>query len=141
MKKMALAVLVLMMLSGCNKGNQINGTSLKTTFRSVKALKERLPPEKRIEFEVAFGLIRDQFKDEKAFLQQVDAKQPEQIIEIGKELFQANKRRQPDVYAKFATWETMISQFVSERGQQDQKQQEDPHEKTTAKDPNVMYKL
>ncbi len=141
MKTILMAALILLMLSGCNKGNQINGTSLKTTFRSVKALKERLPPEKRIEFEVAFGLIRDQFKDEGAFLQQVDAKQPEQIIQIGKELFRASKQGQPDVYAKFATWENMISQFVSERGQQDQKQQEDPHEKTTPKDPNVMYKL
>ena len=84
MKKLPALLLILSCttLIACGKGQEINGHNTSTAYRSVKGLKNRLPVEKRIEFEVAFWTIRDLKKDDKEFLNAVDGKTPEQIIDI-----------------------------------------------------------
>ena len=66
MKKLSTLLLILSctVLVACGKGQEINGHSTSTAYRSVKALKNRLPTENRIEFEVSFWTIRDTKKDE-----------------------------------------------------------------------------
>lgn len=131
----------LALLTGCGRGDQINGHNTRTAFRSVKMLKERLPQEKRIEFEVSFWTIRDAFKNTDDFLDMVGGKNPDEIIAIGREIFQRRKNQGFQAYDQYQSWEDMIAHYSRERLQQDR------HIKTNSKDRkrdkanNVLYKL
>ncbi|MCK9620398.1 MAG: hypothetical protein M0R47_07680 [Methylobacter sp.] len=143
MKKLPILLLILCCTSliACSKGQQINGHTTRTAFRSVKALKNRLSPDARIEFEVSFWMLRDSIKDEKEFLNTVDGKKPEEIIAMGKELYQQRKNSGFAGYEKYTSWEDMIAKFGKERIDQDNRkgQKEDPKDKDKAND--IMYKL
>lgn len=117
MKKLPALLLVLCCLSlmACSKGQQINGHNTNTAYRSVKALKNRLPPDKRIEFEVSFWTIRDAKKDDDEFLDIVDGKTPDEIIAIGKEVYQDRKAAGFKDYEQYSSWEEMIARFGKER--------------------------
>ena len=135
-------ILICTALIACNKGQQINGHNMRTALRSVKMLKERLPLETRIQFEVAFGTIRNAKKDQEQFLDAVDGKTPLEIIALGKELFQQQKDAGFQGYEKYASWEDMISKFLQERSGQSA-QPGAMKEKETARDRanDVLYKL
>lgn len=140
MKKSPILLLILCCTSliACSKGSQINGHTTRTAYRSVSALKNRLPPDTRIEFEVSFWMLRDSIKDEKEFLNTVDGQKPEELIVIGKELFQQRKNSGFPGYEKYANWEDMISKFGKERIDQDNhKSKVDPKDKAN----DVLYKL
>ncbi len=117
MKKLPALLLVLCCLSlmACSKGQQINGHNTNTAYRSVKALKNRLSPDKRIEFEVSFWTIRDAKKDDDEFLDIVDGKTPDEIIAIGKEVYQDRKAAGFKDYEQYSSWEEMIARFGKER--------------------------
>ena len=135
-----LAILSCSLLIACGKGDQINGHNTKTAYRSVKALKNRLPANSRIEFEVSFWTIRDANKDEAQFLNIVDGKKPEEIIALGKEIYQQRKQAGFANYAQYTSWEDMISKFGQERDEQDSrkgKKKEDAKDKAN----DVLYKL
>lgn len=123
-------------LTACNRGSEINGHSLKTTMRSVRYMKERLPPEKRIEFEVSFWTLRDAIKDPEDFLDEVDGKDPDQIIAAGKKIYEERKSAGVAEYTQYATWEEMISKFNIEKSEQGTKKR-DPRDKQRS----VLYKL
>lgn len=114
---------------GCNKSHQINGSSLKTVNRSMAAIKERLPLDQRIEFEVSFWTLRDEVRNNKDFLDAIDGKTPEQLIETGKELFLKRKASGNKEYEKFATWDQMITQYTQERIDQNRKKTPDARDK------------
>ncbi len=142
MKKLAVFICVICCttLIACGKGQEINGHNLKTANRSVKALKERLPTESRIEFEVAYWTIRDAKKDNDEFLDAVDGKTPMEIVALGKEIYQQRKNEGFQAYAKYSSWEDMISQFGKERSDQDNgKSLKKEDAKDRAND--VLYKL
>jgi hypothetical protein len=117
MKKLPVLLLILCCTSliACGRGQQINGHNTRTAYRSVKALKNRLSPDARIEFEVSFWTLRDSIKDEKEFLNTVDGKKPEEIIALGKELYQSRKNSGFAGYEKYANWDDMIAKFSKER--------------------------
>ncbi|MGZ5059654.1 MAG: hypothetical protein ACXWAA_14590, partial [Methylobacter sp.] len=132
MKKLPVLLLILCCTSliACSKGQQINGHNTRTVYRSVKALKNRLSPDARIEFEVSFWMLRDSIKSEKDFLNAVDGKKPEEIIALGKELYQQRKNAGFAGYEKYTSWDNMIAQFGKERFDQDnRKVKEDPKDK------------
>lgn len=142
MKKLStwLTILSCTLLIACGKGDQINGHTTKTAYRSVKALKNRLSPDHRIEFEVAFWTIRDANKEEAKFLTIVDGKKPEEIIALGKEIYQQRKDAGFANYTQYTSWEDMISKFGQERDEQDNrkgKKKEDARDKAN----DVLYKL
>jgi hypothetical protein len=142
MKKLPILLLIFCCtaLIACGKGQQINGHNTRTAFKSVKALKNRLPPETRIEFEVSFWTLRDSIKDEKEFLNAVDGKKPEEIIALGKDLYQQRKNTGFAGYDKYTSWDDMISKFSKERLDQDNhtsKSKEEPKDKAN----QVFYKL
>ena len=89
MKKLPAILLIISCatLMACSKGEEINGHNTKTAYRSVKALKNRLSADTRIEFEVAFWTIRDAKKDDKDFLSVVDYKEYSKSISISKEIW------------------------------------------------------
>lgn len=111
---------------------------MRTAFKSVKALKNRLQPETRVEFEVSFWTIRDSLKNDKEFLAAVDGKKPEEIIAIGKEIYQQRKNSGFPAYAEFSSWDQMITKFSQERLDQERGGRKvDPKDKAN----DILYKL
>ena len=141
MKKLSTLLLILSctVLVACGKGQEINGHSTSTAYRSVKALKNRLPTENRIEFEVSFWTIRDTKKDDKEFLNIVDGKTPEEIIVLGKELYQERKAAGFKGYEEYSSWQDMINKFGKERMDQDNRKGKSKGEQDKAND--VLYQL
>ena len=139
MKKIPTLLLILSCtaLMACSKGQEINGHNTKTAYRSVKALKNRLSPDSRIEFEVSFWTIRDAKKDDKEFLDIVDGKKPEEIIAIGKEIYQERKAAGFKGYDEYSSWEEMITKFGKERNDQDNRKGKSKEDKAN----DVLYKL
>ena len=143
MKKLPTLLLILSCttLIACGKGQEINGHNTATAYRSVKALKNRLPPDNRIEFEVSFWTIRDAKKDDKEFLDVVDGKTPEEIIAIGKEIYQERKNAGFKGYEEYSSWEEMITKFGRERMDQDNRKGRSKAEMDKEKANDVLYKL
>jgi hypothetical protein len=126
--RLILVFLVSALLTGCNKSQQINGSSLKTVSRSVSTIKEKLPLDQRIEFEVSYWTLRDEIRNNKDFLNEIDGKTPEQLIEKGKELFLKRKAGGDKEYSKYDTWDQMIAQYSQERLDQNRKKTPDSRE-------------
>ncbi|WP_374089079.1 hypothetical protein [Methylomicrobium lacus] len=130
-------VLSCALLSACGRGEQVNGHNIRTAYKSVKVLKERLPAEKRIEFEVSFWTIRDAQKADAGFLDAIDGKTPLEIIDMGREIYQQRKNSGFKGYEQYTSWEDMISKFGQERSQQGAVKKEDAKDKAN----DVLYNL
>lgn len=100
---------------GCMSGDQINARSLKTANRSVSRIKDRLPTDMRIEYEVSYWTLRDSIRDKSEFLDTVDGKTPEEIITLGKDIFQKRKNSGFKSYVQYNNWDQMIAHFAKER--------------------------
>lgn len=139
MKKLPALLLILSCASlfACGKGEEINGHNTKSAYRSVKTLKNRLSTDARIEFEVSFWTIRDAKKDDKEFLSAVDGKKPNEIIALGKEIYQQRKQSGYKGYENYTNWEEMIAKFGKERMDQDNRKGKSKEDKEN----DVLYKL
>jgi len=126
-------------LVACNKSHQINGSSLKTVNRSVNVIKEKLPLDQRIEFEVSFWTLRDEIRNNKDFLNEIDGLTPERLIEKGKELFAKRKASGNKDYEKYDNWDQMIAQYTQERIDQNRKKTIDPRDKNQGN--KIDYKM
>ena len=125
-----LILLVCSLLVGCNKSHQINGSSLKTVSRSVNSIKEKLPLDQRIEFEVSYWALRDEIRNNKDFLNEIDGNTPDALISKGKELFLKRKASGFKGYDKYDNWDQMIAQYTQERIDQNRKKTPDSRDKT-----------
>jgi hypothetical protein len=143
MKKLPALLIILSCatLIAFGKGQQINGHNTATAYRSVKAIKNRLSPDSRIEFEVSFWTIRDAKKDDKEFLNAVDGKTPEEIIAIGKEIYQERKAAGFKGYEQYSSWEEMIAKFGKERMDQENRKGKSKEAQDKDKANDVLYKL
>lgn len=142
MKKLSalLIVLTCSTLIACGNGTKINGHTARTAYKSVKMIKNRLPAEQRIEFEVSFWTIRDSFKNESEFLDKVDGKDPQEIINLGKEIYQERKNAGIEAYRQYSNWDEMIAKFGRERIEQEKSTTssgKDPRDKAN----DVLYNL
>lgn len=141
--KKATTILVFLVCSllvvGCNKGHQINGSSLKTANRSINSIKNKLPIDQRIAYEVSFWTLRDEIRNNKDFLNEIDGKTPEELISKGKELFLKRKASGFKDYDKFANWDEMIAQYTQERIDQNRKKTPDVRDKTNPH--RIDYKM
>ncbi len=106
-------------LSACGNANQINGKSMKTAHKSVAYIKEHLPANQRVEFEVAYWGLRNQIKDDAEFLKTIDNKTSADIIELGKASFAKNKTSGLAEVAGYDNWEQMIAKQIEQRSEQD----------------------
>lgn len=131
--------LVCSLLIGCNRSHQINGSSLKTVNRSVNSIKEKLPLDQRIEFEVSFWTLRDEVRNNKDFLNEIDGMTPEKLIEKGKEIFEKRKASGVKDYQQYANWDQMIAQYTQERIDQNRKKTPDERDKTSPH--RIDYKM
>jgi len=100
-----------------------------------------LSPDNRIEFEVSFWTIRDAKKDDKEFLDVVDGKTPEEIIAIGREIYQERKAAGFKGYEEYSSWEEMIAKFGKERMDQDNRKGKSKEAQDKDKANDVLYKL
>jgi len=140
MKKISVFLIFVLscaLLSACGRGEKVNGHNIRTAYKSVKVLKERLPAEKRIEFEVSFWTIRDSQKADAGFLEAIDGKTPLEIIDMGREVYQQRKNAGFKGYEQYSSWEDMISKFGQERSQQGAVKKEDAKDKAN----DVLYNL
>jgi len=139
MKKISILVVVLVSISlfGCSKGNEVSGRSIKSAYRSVNYIKHHLPTEQRIEFELSFWALRDEIKNKDDFLDKVGGKTPEELIELGKALYQKRKNEGYKKYEQFSSWDQMISHYTQERLDQDKRKRPNPRDKENS----VIYKL
>ncbi len=117
MKKLPLILLLATstMLVACNNGQKINANTEKTAYRSAKIIKTRLPEEKRVEYEMSFWMVRDQKKDNAEFLKAIDEKMPDEIISMGKEIYQKRKADGFAEYQQYKTWEEMMAKYDRDR--------------------------
>ena len=131
-------VITCLLLVGCSGGNEINGRSLKTANRSVAKIKGRLPTEQRIEFEVSYWTLRDSLRKRDDFLDVVGGKSVEELIVLGKEVFEKRKTAGFKNYEQYQNWDQMIAQFTQERLDQNR------HKKRKTqkdRDNSVIYSL
>ncbi|RLA25555.1 MAG: hypothetical protein DRQ62_02240 [Gammaproteobacteria bacterium] len=123
--------------TGCSGGNEINGRSFKTALKSVKMMKGRMPQEKRIAFELSFWAIRTAYRKNTEFLDIVNGKTSDEIIEVGKEIFAKRKAEGFEEYQQYANWDEMIAKYTQDRMNQNVKRQHDPRDTENS----VLYKL
>jgi hypothetical protein len=93
-----------------------------------------------VEFEVSFWTIRDANSSEDAFLDAVDGKDPWEIIDMGKEIYQQRKTSGFKGYEKYNSWDEMIAQFGKERIDQDKKPGSTKREENR-KNGTILYNL
>ncbi len=126
-------------LTGCTSGSEVSGRSLKSAYRSVNRIKNRLPTEQRIEFELSFWGLRDLYPKKEDFLEYVGGKDYEEIIVLGKEMFQQRKGDGFEAYQKYTSWEHMITQYAQER--LDQNKSKAKKNSKREEDNSVLYQL
>lgn len=127
----------ILMSTGCSKGSQINGRNFKTALKSVKMIKGRLPQEQRIAFELSFWAIRTAYRNNTEFLDIVGGKTPDELIEVGKEVFAKRKAEGFEEYQQYAGWDDMIAKYAADRAAQNTKKKHDPRDSGNS----VLYKL
>jgi hypothetical protein len=107
-----------LLLTSCGNAGEINGQSIKTAYKSVSYIKERLPEQQRLKFELAYWSLRKQFSNDAEFLNIIDKKNSRQIIELGKNNFQERKQQGDPELAQFENWDQMIAQQLQQRDEQ-----------------------
>lgn len=125
------------LLVGCSSGGEVSGRSIKSANRSVIRIKNRLPTEQRIEFEVSYWTLRDAIKNREEFLDTVGGKTPDELIVLGKEIFQQRKNAGFKDYDQYNSWDQMIAKFTQDRIDQNKHRKRDPRDAGN----NVLYKL
>ncbi|WP_230874629.1 hypothetical protein [Methylomonas sp. LL1] len=131
-------MLGLALLNACGNAGQINGLSLTTAHKSVSFIKEHLPANQRVEFEVAYWALRAQFKTDGDFLKAIDGKTAGDLIASAKAGFIDGKVSGAKEYAAYPNWEQMIAEQTRIRTEQD-RGAIDPHDKKGY--PRVDYKM
>jgi hypothetical protein len=125
------------LLVGCNNGEAINGRSMRTVYKSVVFIKNHLPADQRVEFEVSFWTLRNAIKNDSELLDKISGKKPEELIAMAKEVYQERKNAGAKEYQDFSSWDQMIAKFSQERIDQNKRKKTDPREQAN----NLLYKL
>lgn len=105
----SIALIFFMLASACTNAGQINGHSLKTAHKSVNFIKEHLPAEQRLEFEIAYWALRQQLKTDNDFLKAIDGKSAQELIAQAKAGFADRKATGAQEYAAYDSWEQMLN--------------------------------
>ena len=124
-------------LMGCSGGPEVSGRSIKSANKSVARIKDRLAPEQRIEFEVSYWTLRDSIRNSDEFLDTVGGKNVEELIALGKEVFQQRKDAGFKDYEQYATWDQMIAKYTQQRIDQGKRKRPDARDQSN----NVLYTL
>lgn len=126
------------LLTACGNAGQINASSLKTAHKSVGFIKEHLPANQRVEFEVAYWALREQIKNDEEFLKAIDKKMASDVITMAKANFDKIKAVGGKEYAMYENWEQMITKQTQKRSEQDRSATDSQDKKGY---PSVDYKM
>jgi len=118
----------LLLSTGCTGGDQVSGRSFKSSLRSVNRIKNRLPQDLRVPFELSYWAIRDYYRENKEFLDIVGGKNPDELIATGKEVFLQRRADGFAEYQKYTTWDEMINKYQQDRQDQTIKRKRDPRD-------------
>mgnify|MGYP001636551898 CR=1 FL=1 len=118
MKTNLLLCFVLLFVAGCSQSRQINGHTITTANKSVKQIKEHLPDDAKLEYELSYWIIRDEFKNDDQFLRTIDGKDPLELIRLGQDSFNRRKAAGMKDYLAFADWQSMLNDYSSKRANQ-----------------------
>ena len=100
-------------VSSCDQAKQIRAKNQKTMLQSFMRLKQGMSFAKGTEFEVAFWSLKQKSADNAAFMTLVNGKQPEEIIEMGKQYFTERKQANDPDY-QHESWDTMIAEVITQ---------------------------
>jgi len=130
-------VIIFTSLLGCSSSDEVSGRSIRSAYKSVIFIKRHLPADQQVEFEVSFWTIRNATPKDKDLLEKVGGKNPTEIIEMAKAIYQERKNAGAKEYQEFTSWNQMIAKFSQERIEQTR------HKKSDSRDEknNLMYKL
>jgi len=132
-------VLLALLTTGCGAPDQINARNLQAAHKSMNRIKQHLPPDRQLPFEVAYWLVREQIKNEADFLKAIDGKTPSQLIELGQAAFGARKSAGDPKYAGYQNWEQLLAESGKQRDSVGADEQSDPRDKKGY--PRVDYKM
>ncbi len=100
----------------CSSSRKVHANSLQNAYRSAKIIKNYIRDDsKRLEFQIAFGTlqkIKTEEGGEDAFLDAVDGKTAEEIIELARQEVNAKIASGDKQYAKYQSWEDMVKQLT-----------------------------
>lgn len=124
--------------AGCGGERKVNGRSNRVAALSVKKIKNYLPPDQRVPFEVGFWTIKAKYGNSDEFLDAVDGKTVSEIIASGKLIFEQRRAEGFEAYNQYDSWDDMIAKLIQERADQTI-----PYQPETERDKknNVLYKL
>ena len=133
-----LICLACILSTGCGGERKVNGRSNRVAALSVKKIKNYLPSEQRVPFEVGFWTIKAKYGNSDEFLDAVDGKTVTEIIASGKQIFEQRRAEGFEAYNKYDSWDDMIDKLIQER-----EAQSIPYQRPTERDQknNVLYKL
>jgi hypothetical protein len=133
-----LLAIMWLLSAGCSSERSINGRNEQTAAKSVKIMKEYLPPDMRVEFELAYWTIRDALHDKKEFLDAVNGKTAPELIAAGRQYFDRQKAAGAKGYDKYSSWDEMVAVLIKERKEQSFSRKA---EDSTDRANNILYKL
>ncbi len=97
-------------------GDEISGSSRKAAYASAKKVKAHIPPDQRMVFDFAFGVLEEMKTaegGEKAFLDTVGGLTPEQVIELAKKEVNAKIAARDGKFAQYQSWEDMMRKLTA----------------------------
>ncbi|MDD2761602.1 MAG: hypothetical protein PHH11_15085 [Methylomonas sp.] len=115
----SIALMLLLAINACGNAGQINAHSMKTAHKSVSYIKEHLPLEQKVEFEVAYWALRSRIKNDNDFLQAIEGKTATDLIALAKVDFAGQKAKGVKEYAEYESWEQMLEAQITRRKAQD----------------------
>lgn len=114
---------------GCSTERSINASNDRTLMTSVKMMKEYLPSQQRVEFEVAFWTLKESAGSPDEFRDVVDGKTAMELIALGKKNFAQQHAAGFKKFQTYPSWEAMIETLLEERKNYAKNYQEDKRDK------------
>lgn len=108
---MALFAVIYFLPAFTMRTHEINGASQKAAFNSARDIKRTLSTNDRVLFDTAFGIlfkIKNQ-EGEKAFLEAVDNKGVDEIIEMAKHEVNIKIASGDPEFKKYTSWDNMVT--------------------------------
>lgn len=96
--------------------DEINGVSQKVAFRTAREIKRHLSTNERVLFDTAFGILaKIKGKEgEKAFLETVDGKGADEIIELARQEVNARIAAGDPEFKPYASWDDMMEKMMQD---------------------------
>ncbi|HYE34879.1 hypothetical protein [Methylocaldum sp.] len=101
-----------------SRSDEISGTSRETVYKSAIKVKRYLNTDERVLFDTAFGIL-DKIKSEEgndAFVDTVDGKTPEEIIELTKHEVNVKIATGHPDFKHYSSWEDMVQKLTNGEG-------------------------